>query len=230
MVELGTVAERTYRELRDRAVMFQFKPGMPIKEVALAKELNVSRTPLREALNRLASEGFVETTQNRGFTGRRLDPKEIFDLYELRVELEVLAARLACKRATDEQLRELSKFCRTEGQKRFHERVSVQLEVDEKFHESIARASGNAQLERVLRNYNARIRFARWIDMEGQLHTTDNEHLYIVAALESRDADRCAELLRGHIERRMDQIRDVIKEGFARIYMSDREGTTGGAE
>lgn len=225
---MATAATRAYRELRDRAVMFRIPPGMPIKEVGLAKELNVSRTPLREALNRLASEGFIEATPSKGFTGRSLDPKEIFDLYELRVELEVLAARLACERATDEDLRRLSSFCRTEGQKRFHDRVSVQLKVDEEFHESIARLSGNAQLERVLRNTNARIRFVRWIDMEGRLHTTDDEHQRIVDALESRDADQCAELLRGHIQRRMDQIRDVIKEGFARIYMGG-EGAAGGA-
>ena len=86
------------------AMTFHFLPGERLNEAILAKELGVSRTPLREALNRLATEGFLTFSANNGFFRKSLDVKEIFDLYEFRMYLELSAVKLAVERATDEQL------------------------------------------------------------------------------------------------------------------------------
>jgi uncharacterized protein (TIGR02421 family) len=92
------------------AMTYQFKPGERINEVALARRLEVSRTPLREALNRLAAEGFLTMVPNRGFVGRMLDATEIYQLYEFRCEIEETIIRLACERATEEELLDLEHF------------------------------------------------------------------------------------------------------------------------
>lgn len=219
-----STADRAYREIRALAMMYKLRPGDTLNEIELAKRLNVSRTPLREALNRLSSEGFFTFEARRGFRCRPFEAKEIFDLYELRSELEMFAANLAVERASDEAVAALEEFCRTEGAKRFEADVMTQLDVDESFHERMVALSGNAEIVRTLSNINARIRFARWVDMEGRLHQTDSEHLEIAAAIRDRDAARCQQLVAGHISRRADQIREVIKEGFARIYLEDDAG------
>src|SRR5271165_5970944 len=117
---------RIYNELRSMAISFEFRPGERLNEVILAKQLGVSRTPLREALNRLTSEGFLTFTVNQGFFRKPLDVKEIFDLYELRQQIEVAAVRLALERATDEQFAEIESFL--EGsRKEAPERTSREL-------------------------------------------------------------------------------------------------------
>ena len=218
-------AHRAYTAIREMARMYDLRPGEALNELELARRLNVSRTPLREALNRLASEGFFKYVPRRGFRVRLFQEKEVFDLYELRTALEVCAVRFAVERASDEAIKALEIFCRTEGAKRFSMDASWQLDIDEQFHEKLAALSGNREIVATLRNINARIRFARWVDMDGRLHQTDSEHLTIVLALKKRDTERCTQLLCGHISRRADQIREVIKEGFARIYLESEDRT-----
>src|SRR5580698_7651603 len=105
-----SVVDRVHRELRGMAMTFRFLPGERLNEAILAKELGVSRTPLREALNRLTTEGFLVFSANHGFFRKSLDVKEVFDLYEFRMQLEISAVKLAVDRATDDQLLDLEKF------------------------------------------------------------------------------------------------------------------------
>jgi DNA-binding GntR family transcriptional regulator len=84
-----SIVDRVYEQLKAMAVSYQFKPGERLNEGELAKRLGVSRTPLREALNRLNTEGFLRFTPGRGFFCRELDAHEIFDLYELRKSIEI---------------------------------------------------------------------------------------------------------------------------------------------
>ncbi len=213
--------DRLYRQLREMTIRFEIAPGERINEGQLAKQLSTSRTPLREAMNRLVSEGLITATHNRGFFCRRLDPKTIFDLYELRCGLEVQSVKLACQRASNEVLADLEAFLIATADApddRNEERV---LHFDERFHETIAELSGNAALLGALRNLNARIYFVRWIDMRGRRATTQSEHMEIVKALERRDAAACVDLVERHITRRMDRIVEVVREGFSTIYMRE---------
>jgi DNA-binding GntR family transcriptional regulator len=211
--------ERIYRVVKARAIAFSIKPGERLNEVALARELNVSRTPLREALNRLVSEEFLRWLPRRGYVVRELDSKEIFDLYEFRAALEVSAARMACERATDEEIEDLLRFVESRS-KNADERDTLHvLGLDEEFHERLVALSGNQEMVRVLRNVNARIRFVRWIDMEkGRRAITQGEHAAVLDALKTRDADAVTRCLHDHITHRLDQITEVIGEGYLRIY------------
>ena len=221
-VELASdsIVDRVYEQLKAMAVSYEFKPGERLNEGELAKRLGVSRTPLREALNRLNTEGFLRFTPGKGFFCRELDAHEIFDLYELRKSIEIASIRLAIKRARDEDIDALLKFLEATGPDP-GERSSVELvELDETFHERLMAMSNNAEMLRVLRNVNARIRFVRWIDMDRiNRANTQAEHRAVLHALKARDEGTCVYVLERHIDRRLDTITSAIKEGYAQIYM-----------
>lgn len=218
----ANLSERAYEQLKAMAVTYQLRPGERLAELDLAKRLKVSRTPIREALNRLVTEGFLTFTPNRGFQCRPLDAKEIFDLYEVRRSLESTAARLAVERASNDELADLERFIQRSRSVSEKTTVTELVRLDEEFHERVAVLSRNAEMLRILQNINARIRFCRWIDMEnGRRAATQNEHAAMLAALKARDGARAAEAMNSHIARRLDQIVDVIREGYARIYMGD---------
>lgn len=216
-------AEQIYERIKTMAMTFAIRPGERVNEVELSKALNVSRTPLREALNRLMVEGFLTRAPNRGFIGRPLDAKQVFDLYELRRALEASIASLACERASDEELAELERFVKSSKDRSDDTHASSLLALDEQFHERIARLTRNEEMVRAVKSINARIHYFRWIDMQnGRRRHTQQEHLRIVKALKERDARTAATLIQGHISRRLDQIVDVIRMGFAEIYMRDQ--------
>jgi DNA-binding GntR family transcriptional regulator len=216
-----SVVDRVYEELKAMSVSFELKPGERLNEGELAKRLGVSRTPLREALNRLNTEGFLRFTPGKGFFCRELDAHEIFDLYELRKSIEVASVRLAVKRAKDEDIAALLAFLDATGPDP-GERSSIELvDLDETFHERLMAMSDNAEMLRVLRNVNARIRFVRWIDMDRiNRANTQAEHRAVLHALKARDEGTCVYVLERHIDRRLDTITSAIKEGYAQIYMA----------
>jgi DNA-binding GntR family transcriptional regulator len=215
-----SVVDRVYEQLKAMSVSFELKPGERLNEGELAKRLGVSRTPLREALNRLNTEGFLRFTPGKGFFCRELDAHEIFDLYELRKSIEVASVRFAVKRAKDEDIDALLAFLDATGPDP-GDRSSIDLvELDETFHERLMAMSDNAEMLRVLRNVNARIRFVRWIDMDRINRTnTQAEHRAVLHALKARDEGTCVYVLERHIDRRLDTITSAIKEGYAQIYM-----------
>ena len=213
-------AEQIYERIKSMAITFAIRPGQRVNEVELAKALNVSRTPLREALNRLMVEGFLTRAPNKGFSGRLLDAKQIFDLYELRRALEASIVRIACERATAAELAELERFVKTSIDRRAAEDAGSLLALDEQFHERLSALTHNREMVNLLKAINARIHFVRWLDM--QKHYSQQDHLRIVKALRARDPDKAVSLIEGHITRRLDQIVDVIRLGFAEIYMRDQ--------
>jgi DNA-binding GntR family transcriptional regulator len=213
-------AEETYERIKSMAITFAIRPDARVNEVELARALNVSRTPLREALNRLMMEGFLVRAPNKGFIGRALDAKQIFDLYELRQALETNIIRIACERATNHELAELEDFVKASIDRRDRENAASLLALDEQFHERVAQLTRNDEMVRLLKAINARIHFVRWLDMHRR--DTQQDHLRITKALKARDAAKAVKLIEGHISRRLDQIVDVIRMGFAEIYMRDQ--------
>ena len=212
--------ERVYQVLREMAVDFRLKPGERINEVALSKALGASRTPLREALNRLVSENFLTFEPGRGFFGRKLLVKDVADVYQVRCALEQYAVSAAAGSASDAELAELSGFLDRTAMDTGHTSEQL-LAFDEYFHESIAGLTGNGELLRTLRNLNARIRFFRWVDMQSRRPRTQNEHRAILEAMQRRDGARAGELMNTHISRRSDEIAAAVRECHSRIFMED---------
>lgn len=212
--------DRVYSDLRNMAATFAFKPNERINEGPLASTLGTSRTPLREALNRLAAEGFLTFQPGRGFFCRSLDPADILDLYEARQAVECEAATLAVDRASDADLATITDFLR-QSEARYTEGADprVLVELDEEFHMRLVRLAGNRELERLLANLNARSRFVRWIDMDDRRSVTPSDHLRIVAAIASRNPDTARTEMRRHIHRRREEATEAARKAFARIYV-----------
>lgn len=207
---------RAYEHLRHMVMTYQFLPGERLNERALAMQLNASRTPLREALNRLVSEGLVTSTAREGFACRPLDPKEIFDLYELRAIMESHGARLATERASDADIAALEPLLEAAAEDSDQDAEMVDRDI--RFHEAIARLSGNGELYRQLQTINTRVYFIRWIDRVNRQAETDQAHQNIYDAMVARDGAKASQYMYDHIHRRMEHIIDVVRAGFAHLY------------
>ncbi|MDQ0396113.1 GntR family transcriptional regulator [Labrys monachus] len=219
--EQESTVEWVYGELTTMAIAFQLRPSERINEVALAKKLGVSRTPLREALNRLVADGYLDFVPQQGFFRRALDPQEIFDLYEVRKSIEVSGIGLAIQRAKAPDLEAIRDFLDTSSADIPGRTIADLVELDEIFHNRMIALSGNHELVQLLEKISGRIRFVRWIDMEnGRRSVTQSEHRAILQAAMDRDEDRAKSLLGEHIDRRLDQIVEAVKEGYARIYIA----------
>lgn len=214
------LAERAYDALREMAISYRLAPGSRLNEVELARDLDVSRTPLREAINRLVSEGLL-VSDGRGVFARRLDVAEVRDLYEARLGLETFIVTLACRRAQPQALDRLDAYLQHSMAVHDSSAVEDLVTLDEGFHEHLAALTGNAELQRMLQNIHARIHFFRWVDMSGRRDRTQAEHREIAAAIRAGDEARALEAAHNHITRRLDQIVEVIREGVARLHLGE---------
>lgn len=214
--------DRITAQLRRMAAEFEIKPDERIREGEMAKRLSVSRTPLREALNRLVSEGFLTFTGGQGFFCRSLTPERILDLYEARAAVECEAMRLALTRASDTDIRVLKDdLDRTEPlYETATDRIAL-LEMDETFHMALTRLSRNAELTNMLDNINGRIRYVRMIGLN--MARSDarrlSAHRAILDALADRDERRALATLRAHIELRKEDATRAVREAFSHIYV-----------
>jgi DNA-binding GntR family transcriptional regulator len=218
----GSTVDRVYDELKNLAITYAIKPGTRLNEGEVARRLGVSRTPLREALNRLRAAGFLDFEPNQGFFGKKLDAAEIFDLYEMRLAIEVASVRLAAIRAAAAALDEIESFLSVSAKVTSRQGIDQLVQFDEGFHQRIVKLTGNRQMLSCLGNIYDRIRFFRWIDMEDERRRdTQEEHRQILLALRDRDGERAARVMDTHIARRREQIIGQVREGYARIYVGN---------
>ena len=211
--------DRLYQQLKSMAVSFELKPDERINESELATKLEASRTPIREALNRLVAEGLLTFQPRKGFFCRPLQPKIIFDLYESRLAVERATVSLACKRGQADKIEELRNTLESVRPGKAQHDVEDLVQFDESLHLGIAKLTGNDELVRILKSIQERIRFVRWIDMEDRRQTTFGEHMEIVGAILERNEKKALTLIEGHVERRAEQITAVVREGYSRIYI-----------
>jgi DNA-binding GntR family transcriptional regulator len=216
---------RVYEALRNKAINYELRPGAHVNELALAAEFKVSRTPVREALKRLESEGIVTVVPNKGFFRQPLDIELIRSLFEVRIAVEVLAVRLFCKRASDVDCEALRAQWRA-AKAGSADLAPAAVEKDEAFHVAIARGSRNQELVRLLSDLNSRIRFVRTVAMANRAlrKVTSVDHDPIIKALCARDSKRSAELKTRHIGLTLDDATGIVRESVVRIYLGEEDG------
>lgn len=212
-----TSSHRAYEMLRERLLRFKILPNQKINEVTLAAELNVSRTPLREALNRLVAEGLL-VNRERGLSVPDLEPELVYELFEARVEIECSIVRLACERASDDDLADVAEFLTESAAESPEASTDRLIELDIHFHDTVAGLAGNRILQRTLSNLNDRIHLVRWIAMEGRRERTQNEHREILECIRARDTDGAVAAVRKHIIHRNEDILAAIKAAYGHVY------------
>lgn len=178
-----------------------FADGERLDEVQLAQRFSVSRTPLREALQRLALAGLVEQIPRRGVFVRQPGPVELLEMFEVMAELEAACARLAASRISDEALAEMratNARCQVAVQARD---ADGYYRENERFHAILYRQSGNAFLEQECRQLHRRLTPFRRLQLRlrGRLAQSMAEHEAVVAALEQAAAQVASDAIRAHV-------------------------------
>ncbi len=206
------VREAAYERLKRAITEGEFLPGDRLAEPELATRLGVSRTPVREAIQRLAQEGLVELLPGRGARVKRLSPLEVAEVYEVRSAIEAEAARLAAERATDAEIASLARLqARIEALD--PDDHKAQTEADLAFHAALVEAAHNRRLGEFFHSLDALLALIkRYSRDQNQSPATLAEHRSIVEALRARDPEAAACAVRRHVERFKNLVLERIEE------------------
>lgn len=210
----STLTEQIVNRLRDMIIQNQLIPGDYIRERVICSQLNVSRTPLREALHILATEGLIALIPNRGAVIASPSANEIEDMLQVLAVLEGFAGEKACLRATQEEIAEI-KALHFEMMAAFSRGDRLEyFKLNQRVHLSIVAAARSQTLKEHHGLLNARLYRIRY---QSNLHneawqTATGEHSEIMDALERRDASTLAILLRNHLSSTWKNIRQIIFE------------------
>ncbi|MGM9490827.1 GntR family transcriptional regulator [Ideonella sp. YS5] len=225
-VEPLTLADQAYGRIKQMIFAFTLMPGDRFSEGELSQRLAVSRTPLRQALQRLEREGFLQVMPKIGWQVAPLDFDVFDELYDLRVLLECHAARrLAERDDSDEGGREALRALAAVWMVPPEERVNEGDEVgrlDEAFHALLVQGGGNREMARVHREITERIRIIRRLDFtkRARVEATYEEHARILRAITRRRADEAQRLLRAHIEQSKLEVRHITLD---MLYQARRQ-------
>ena len=203
--------ERAYLLIRDQIITLKLAPGSVIEEARLREELGLGRTPIREALQRLAHENLVTFIPHRGTFVCDINLTDLHRLTEVRVELEGYAARLAADRAGAAD-RTLMKALIAELEKIDESDVHALMRLDQRIHRQVYQATRNSFLQSMLEesfNLSLRIWFLG-LDRGIRLKEAVEEHRRLLDAIVSRDADQADAVMRQHVSGFEQAIRKVL--------------------
>ncbi|MBB2182599.1 GntR family transcriptional regulator [Lachnospiraceae bacterium MD1] len=204
---------RVFNKIREDILAGVYKENEELKENTIGLELGVSRTPVREALRQLELEGLVTIIPNKGAYVTGITSKDIHDIYMIRSYLEGLCAKWACDHITEAQIEALDEVLYLSD---FHARRGHNeqlVELDNKFHELIYKASGSKILEHVLTDFHHYVERVRKITLSRPSRATKSsaEHAAILDAIRRRDGKLAEALANEHI---MNTIQNISDQGL----------------
>lgn len=234
---LPSVSDRVYQLLKRSIADQRLKPGSKLSVPRLAHQVRVSRTPVKEALERLAKDGLVTMLPNRGAYVTILRREDVGEIYQMREMLEGLATRLAAARIDAQLLERLRQLLREgEAAVRFSD-IEAHIRIDLEFHRLIRERGGNRRLVRTLDNLQDQIRivFRTSASIPGRMPKALEEHRRILEALETGDTDRAEWAARDHIRRireavlaHMEAAESVETGGATTVTQAPSSGTRQG--
>ena len=203
-----------FNTLREAILKGDLKPGERLMELQLAAKLGVSRTPIREAIRMLEQEGLAVTIPRKGAEVARMTEKDMEDVLEIREALDELAAKIACTRMTEDQLKQLETIKETFVESTRSHDVKRIAEADVSFHDVIYEATGNPKLVSMLNNLREQIYRYRveYLKEEKNYPTLIGEHEAIVEALYARNQDEVVRAMHTHIENQASAVKEIIRE------------------
>ncbi|MFQ5773002.1 MAG: GntR family transcriptional regulator [Kiloniellaceae bacterium] len=202
--------------LRDMIIEGELAPGTRIPERTLCDRFGVSRTPLREALKVLASEGLLELSPNRGATVARLTIEDLDEMFPVMGALEALAGELACARITDGEIAEIRALHYQMVLHYTRRELPQYFRLNQRIHGLIMDAAHNPTLTRMYRGLSGRIRRARYVAnmSKARWDRAVEEHEAILDALAHRDGIRLARILKLHLQNKCETVKDsLLMEG-----------------
>lgn len=207
-----TLHDEVLERLRDMIIEGRLGPGQRINEGQVGAQLGVSRTPLREAIKTLASEGLVEILPAKGAIVRRFTDKDLAQILQVLKTLEQLGGRMACQLASDETIEAIHALHRQMLELYETKNRLEYFKLNQAIHSAIVAASGNAVLMEMHETLQARIKRLRFIGNEGPVKWAGAvaEHEEMIVALKKRDADALADVIGRHMDSTRLRVSDVL--------------------
>lgn len=212
---LLSLRKRIYNAIEDGILSGKYITGEKISEARLTHELGVSRTPVREALSQLATEGLVELVPNRGALVKGVTQEDIRDIFEIRALIEGLAAKRAAENITEALARELTDAIDLEEFYTLKGKPGHLMVIDSRFHECIYRASNSRPLIRMLKTFHHYVRQARNLSLSvpGRAGKALDEHKAILAAILDRNGEKASMLTEKHVQNARKNLLKALGEG-----------------
>lgn len=197
-----SLTDRAYKEIKNWIIHYKLKPGVQLRIDEFSAALGMSQTPIREALSKLEHEHLVDRHPQKGYVVRPLNLKDVSDIYDLRMALEVVAAEEAATRMKDTDRMRLSHLLEEVGiliKKAEKARV---LALEQEFHMRIMEATGNWLLAEILGSLFDRIWMIQNVNILTSDHLIDahKQHMEIYKALEKADPSKSAALMKKHLK------------------------------
>ncbi|MFE1170278.1 GntR family transcriptional regulator [Nocardiopsis sp. NPDC058789] len=194
-----SLRDRVHDQLRSRIIDLELPPGHRITEREASAELGVSRVPLREALRLLEAEGLVVLVPRQGAMVASWSREDIVRLFEVREELETLAARLAATRRTDADLRRMRALLDDAEHALKADDESATAAANAGFHRAVVAACGNPLLQRMMAPLDSRVQWLFHLTKHRDTREQREEHVRLLELIEAGDGDGAAGLYRAHI-------------------------------
>ncbi|MGO4327600.1 GntR family transcriptional regulator [Cupriavidus sp. 2TAF22] len=193
--------ERAYSGLRERLTTLVYRPGEHLNISTLVEDLDIGRTPINQALHRLANEGLVQILPRKGVVVAPLSIDDALHLIDVRMANETLCARLAAERITADGLLVLEGILRELDEAVARRDLPLVTNLDRLFHEEVAHRSGNPILIEILKVLHARSQrfWAISLSSEGHLGEVGEEHRAILQALRDGDGAAAASAVAAHV-------------------------------
>lgn len=207
----GNLKEAVYQRLKESITRGELSPGSKLAEIQMAQRLGVSRTPLREAINRLEQDGLVEIFPRRGAFIKKHSLPEILENLELREVLEGLAVRLAARHATPATLQEMKNCFQGFTANNVERSISAYANQNVRFHNLIIQACQNRKLIAIIRNLYDQMDMVRLhtIILPGRAPKSLIEHQEIINLIAKGQGDQAERYLRAHIRDLREAVRTL---------------------
>lgn len=204
-----------FRTLRRQILMGELKPGERLMEVKLTKKLGVSRTPVREAIHMLETEGLAKVVPRRGASVSNITEEDLQDVLEVRCALEELAVELACARRNEEDIFNIKKASRAFIEATRSGNISEMAERDVEFHNNIFAATGNKRLIQLVGNLSERMYRYRieYLKNKAVYEGLIKEHSDIIRYIEGNNPSEARGAIRKHITNQVEKVSSEIKAG-----------------
>lgn len=213
-----SLGNQAYQELKRIILERQIPPGGKLNEGDLAQALGISRTPIREAINRLEKEGLVKIVPQRGAYVVQFTEKDVFELFLIREKLEGLAAYLAATKMSDKDLAKLESFVEGFSEPFDEKEIRRYAREDFKFHQTIVQYSGAQRLISLVSTLHDYIRIFRLttLGVSGRMKISIEEHRKLLSAFREKNSEEAERRMREHIR----HVRDGVMENI-RFFLNN---------
>lgn len=211
-----TMREEVFKYLRHNILTGEAPPGSKLIEDRLAKEMGVSRTPVREALHNLEMEKLIESIPRVGYVVREISENDVEEIIEIRISLETLAAKWACLKMTSKDLKKLERnivLANRAIEKGDTQRV---MELDKEFHETIYKASQSRRIEEIsqsLRDHMYRFR-TKGLGIRKIAYQSNKGHTRILEAIKAKDSKQIERAVKYHLNWTKRHVSEVIRKNW----------------